>query len=167
MKKQVFCGKLLKVFVERKTMPHGFTFNLEYIRHPGAVAIVPFLSRSEILLIRQYRPAIGKYILEVPAGTLDRKESLSACAKREMIEETGYSAGVLARLGAIYTTPGFTTEKIHIFKAGRLKYVGRVHQKDELITIVKMPVKSLPLKVRRGLIVDSKTIAALAMSGLI
>ncbi len=167
MKKLVFDGKLLKLFVEKKTMPHGFVLNMEYIKHPGAVAVVPFLSRDTIVLIKQYRPVISRYIFEIPAGTLDNGEGLLHCVKREMIEEIGYRAKRIEKLGAIYTTPGFTTERIHIFKATGLSFVGRRHEPDECIETVKTRVSSLPAMVARGKIIDSKTVAGLALCGLI
>src|SRR4030043_489937 len=117
-KKSIFKGKiLLDVHLDNVMLPNGTEVRLECIKHPGAAAIVPFLKDDEIVLIRQYRPVIDEYIWEIPAGTLHRGESPLKCAKREIEEEIGYRARSLKYLGGIYTTPGFTNEFIHLYRA--------------------------------------------------
>src|ERR1700685_4147528 len=101
-------------------LPNGRTIRITFINHPGAVIIAPFLNKNTVVMMRQFRPALKKYIYELPAGTLDPNETIAACARRELLEETGFKTRKLTKLGAIYPVPGYSTEIIHIFKAGQL-----------------------------------------------
>lgn len=161
----VFKGKLLKVFVRKQRLPNGYLATFETIKHPGAALIVPFLSADKIIILRQLRPVINSYIYELPAGTLGRAESALNCARREIIEETGYSAKKFTFLGKIYPVPGYSTEKIVIYKAEKLKKEKRLAEKDEIIKnhiLTRAEIKKL---FKSGRIVDAKTIAALALCG--
>ena len=115
-RKKVFSGRLLKVFKGTKRLPNGIEAYFEEVDHPGAALIVPFI-KEKIVFIRQYRGVIGKYIWELPAGTLDPGETPYACAKREVEEETGCRVKSLEKVGIIFTTPGYSNEKICVFKA--------------------------------------------------
>ncbi len=160
--KRVFKGKLLKVFVKKLRLPNGYLATYEMIRHPGAALIVPFLAHDKIVMLKQLRPVIDAYIYELPAGTLDKNEPPLSCAKREIVEETGYTAGRFKLLGKIFPVPGYSTEKIFIYKAEGLKKTERLPEDDEVIEthiFSKPQVKKL---FRTGKIVDAKTIAALA-----
>jgi len=133
------------------------------IKHPGAVLIVPFINPNKVVLLRQYRPIVKKFLFEFPAGTLESKEKHLACARRELIEEAGYTATDMKKLGYIYPVPGYSTEKIVIYKASGLRPVKRCPEKDEIIThqvINKARVRRL---FKYGWITDAKTICALAM----
>ncbi|MBP7055594.1 MAG: NUDIX hydrolase [Candidatus Omnitrophica bacterium] len=165
--RRVFSGKLLKVYVMKRKLPHGFTATFEMIRHPGAALIVPILSRDEVIMLRQLRPVIGQYIYEFPAGTLGRNESPRACAAREIMEETGYSAAKLTKLGSIVPVPGYSTERIIIFKAEGLKKVEHIPEKDEVIETLILNRSEVENLFRKGKITDAKTISALAMCGWI
>ncbi len=99
---------------EIKKLPNGNSVQLDLIVHPGAALIVPFLGKDRIILLRQWRAVLNKYLLELPAGTLDKGESILTCAKRELIEETGYASQKMTKLGRIYPVPGYSTEIIHI-----------------------------------------------------
>ena len=160
--KTVFKGKLLKVLVKKVRLPHGYLATYEMIRHPGAALIVPFLGADKIIMLRQLRPVIGKHIYELPAGTLDGSETPLSCARREIVEETGYSAGKFKLLGAIYPVPGYSTEKIFIYKAESLKKKERVPEKDEVIETEIFTRRGIKKLFRSGRIVDAKTISALA-----
>lgn len=165
--KQVFKGKLLKVYVGKEKLPHGYVARFEIIKHPGAALIIPFLSKNKVIMLRQLRPVIGSYIYELPAGTLDKNELPLSCARREIIEETGYSASKFTLLGKIYPVPGYSTERIFIYKAEGLKKQEREMEKDEVIEnriFTRAEVRRL---FKRGKIVDAKTIAALAFCGWI
>lgn len=129
---------MLEMTTEEVTLPDGRRTTLDLIRHPGASAVVPFLSNDEVLLIRQYRYAAGGYIYEVPAGKLDPGEDPLACASRELEEETGWRAGRLEPLGSILTTPGFTDERIHLFAAFEMTAGQTNLDDDELIELVPM-----------------------------
>ena len=163
--KTVFKGRLLKVFVKKVRLPNGYTATFEMISHPGAALIVPIISKDKILMLRQLRPVLNSYIYELPAGTLNKGESPISCARREIIEETGYSAGKLTRLGSIYPVPGYSTEKIHIFKAEGLVSGILKPEKDEVIKTLIVTRKKMKDLIRRGRIVDAKTICGLALAG--
>jgi ADP-ribose pyrophosphatase len=162
-----FKGRLLEVSTKRVRLPNGFIAHVDVVRHIGAVLIVPFVSRDRIAMIRQYRPVIGEYLFELPAGTLGKGEALAACARRELIEETGYSAGRLNRLGAIVPVPGYSTEKIEIYRAEKLTAVGRRAEEDEVIQVMPMSRQGLRRLFRQGKLKDAKTICGLAMAGVL
>jgi len=148
------------VYIEEALLPNGRRVALDVLRHPGAAAVVPFLSPTEVLLIRQYRHATGGTILEVPAGKLDGEDP-AVCAARELEEEAGQRAGRLERLGAIWTTPGFTDEKIHLFAAFDLTPVPQRLESDEVIELVRMPLARALALVWDGEIADAKSALAL------
>ena len=154
-------GVFLEMVTEEVTLPTGRTTTLDVIRHPGASAVLPFLSDDEILLIRQYRYAVGGPIYEVPAGKLDSGEDPAACALRELEEETGYRAARCEPLASIWTTPGFTDERIHLFTARDLVRTSQQLDHDELIEIVPMPFDRALAMVWRGELGDAKSALAL------
>ena len=151
----------LRIDVDDVTLPNGHEIQLHVVRHPGAAAIVPFLSESEVLLIRQYRYAANGVIWEVPAGKLDPGEDPAACAARELVEETGYRAGRLEALGPIWTTPGFTDEQIYLFAGDELEEVGQQLQEDEVIELHPMPLERALAMVWSGELSDAKSALAL------
>jgi ADP-ribose pyrophosphatase len=152
---------MLEMVTEEVTLPNGRTTTLDLIRHPGASAVVPFLGDDEVLLIRQYRYAAGGEIYEVPAGKLDAGEDPETCARRELEEETGYRAGRLEALATIWTTPGFTDERIHLFAARGLEPSAQQLDPDELIELVPMPFARALERVWSGEIADAKSALAL------
>ncbi len=154
-------GFRVRVSSERVALPNGQTLVLDVVRHPGAAAVVPFLSDDEVLLIRQYRHAAGGMILEVPAGKLDDGETPEVCARRELQEEAGQRAGRIEALGWIWTTPGFTDEKIHLFAAFDLAPVPRHLDDDEIIEIVPTSLSRALELVWCGEINDAKSAMAL------
>jgi ADP-ribose pyrophosphatase len=163
--RSVFKGRLIELKAQKIKLPNGHVVNFETISHPGAVLIIPFLSEDKIILLRQLRPVIGKYIYELPAGTLKKGERPALAAKREIVEETGFSAGKLVKAGVIFPVPGYSTEKITIFKATALKEGKFAPEKDEVIAtkiVTKKEVKSL---FKKGKIIDAKTISAFAFCG--
>jgi ADP-ribose pyrophosphatase len=160
--KQVYNGKLLKVFVKEMTLPNGFDVKVEIIKHPGAVLIVPIFDDGRILLIRQFRAAINKYIWEFPAGTLEKGEKPVDCARREIIEETGYKAGKLEKIQEIVPVPGYSTERIIIYKATRLAKVTKKAMADEVISEEIFDREDIAQMLRSGEIIDAKTICALS-----
>ncbi len=160
-RKTVFSGGVLDVGLETHAMPDGRSAVFEIIRHPGGAAVLPVLDDGRVLLIRQFRPAIGQMIYEIPAGRLEDEESAPACAARELQEETGYMAGELLPLGSCWSTVGFTDEKIHLFLARKLKTTEQSLEPDEVIELCPMSVDSALRKVDQGEIMDSKTQLAL------
>ena len=159
-------GRLLTVDVDRIRAPNGRELELEMIRHPGAAAIVPLLSDPHadepfVLLIRQYRYAAGGFIWEVPAGVLDPGEEPATCARRELREETGAEADRLEYLTTIFTTPGFTDERIHLFLATGIRPGRAAPNDDEVIRTEAVPMRRALEMIRDGEIVDGKTVIAL------
>ena len=154
-------GAWLEVVTEAVELPNGATIDLDIVRHPSASAIVPFVSQSEILLIRQYRFATGGTLWEVPAGKLDPGESPEACAARELEEEAGCRAGRLEPLGPMWASPGFTDEKIHLFAAFELTSVPQRLEADEVIEVERMPFSQALDLIWSGELTDAKSQLAL------
>src|ERR1700720_1426017 len=157
----VFAGRRIEVRVDRLRLPGGAEHDFEMIHHPGAAAIVPLFASGEVLMLRQYRYATGGWLLEVPAGTLEPGESPEHCAARELQEETGYRAGALQPLGWIWTTPGFTDERIWLFLATDLAGGRQALERDELLTLERLPLARAAAMAAGGEIVDGKSVAAL------
>jgi ADP-ribose pyrophosphatase len=154
-------GFRVRVNTERVRLPNGRLVELDIVRHPGAAAVVPFVSDDEVLLIRQYRHATGGAILEVPAGKLDAGEEPALCAARELEEEAGRRAGRLVDLGWIWTTPGFTDERIFLFAAFDLETVEASHEEDEHIEPLQVPFDEALDMVWGGELNDAKSALAL------
>ena len=119
-------------------LPNGRTIRITVINHPGAVIIAPFLNKNTVVMMRQFRPALNKYIYELPAGTLDPNETIAACARRELLEETGLLTKKMTKLGSIYPVPGYSTEIIHIFKAEQLTMTQAQPEEYEVIETIPM-----------------------------
>ena len=156
---EIFHGHLLHVFRDEVELPNGNIATREWIKHPGASAIIPLLPDNQIILVRQYRYPVAQVTLEVPAGKLDKPdEDPIICARRELSEETGYTAGKIWKLTTIATTFGFSNEYIHLYAATDLK-PGKIHpDDDEFINTVKMPLTAALHLVETGKIIDSKSI---------
>ena len=168
--KRVYSGKVISVDVDEVRFPDGTTGNLEMVRHSGASAVVPLLDTAkerQVVLIRQYRYAASGYIYEVPAGLLAPDETPEACASRELKEETGYSASVFRKLTTIYTTPGFTDERIHIFAAEQLTPGKSAHEPDEFLELYPVSLSEAVEMVKAGKIADAKTCIALLLTELV
>ena len=159
--KNVYRGRILNLDLETVRLPNGGVCELEIVRHPGAAAVVPVDDEGRVLLVRQYRHATGGWILEVPAGKLDRGETPESCAAREVEEETGYRAGSLVSMGWIWTTPGFTDEKIWLFLARGLTPGRQDLQADEALSVERVPLREAVAMAGRGEIVDAKSVCAL------
>lgn len=157
-------GAQFELVTEPVELPNGRRVDLDLIRHPGAAAVVPFLDKDRILMIRQYRFATGGEILEIPAGKLDPGETPEACAARELLEETGYRAGRLEKLGAIWTSPGFTDEVIHLYSAFDLEAEQQALEPDEIIELVPMPLSEALDSLRNDAIFDGKSATALLLA---
>ena len=160
--KRAYTGKVISLDVDTVRFPDGSTGELEMIRHPGASAVVPFLSdpvgeNPQVLLIRQYRYAADSYLYEIPAGRLNTGEAPRDCAARELKEETGCTADKLEHLLSFYTTPGFTDEKIHLFMATGLVAGETKHEADEFLDLQPMLLSRALEMVEAGEIVDAKT----------
>ena len=166
MRREIYRGRIVDLRVESVTLPNGTVVDLELMHHIGAAAVVAADDRGRVVLIRQYRHAAGGFLWELPAGILaSPDEAPEACAARELREEAGLVAARLRRLGAIFTTPGFCDERIHLFLARDLARGAHGHEADEVITeIAWMPLPDVLAMIRRGEIVDGKTICALHLA---
>lgn len=158
---EIYRGKVVDLGLETVALPNGATVALEIIRHPGAAAVVPIREDGTVILIRQYRHAAGGFIYEVPAGKLSPGEAPEACALRELEEETGLKAGRLEPLLTIYTTPGFTDERIHLFRASDLTPGTQALEGDEILELAEVPLAQALAWIADGTIQDAKTIVAL------
>ncbi|BAJ51180.1 ADP-ribose pyrophosphatase [Candidatus Caldarchaeum subterraneum] len=138
-------------------------FVKEVVVHPGAVAVVPLLNESELVLVEQFRAAVGEVLVEVPAGTLEN-ESPEECAARELEEETGYSAGSLKKIGEFYLAPGYSTELMHVYLAKNLRKTEGRNMPDEKISVITCGLEEAFEMVRSGRIRDAKSIAALSLA---
>lgn len=165
----IYDGRIVNLSLDTVRFPNGTTGELEMIRHSGAAAVLPLLDPPDhpdprILLVQQYRYAAGGPLLEVPAGRPDQPgEDWEVCARRELREETGYSAAAFRYLTAIYTTPGFTDELIHLFLAYDLEPGDTDHDEDEFIELVHLPLSEGVGMAVRGEITDAKTICTLLL----
>ena len=157
-------GKVYSLIRENVTLDNGVTTDVEFIEHPGATAIIPLLNETRVVLLKQYRHALRKYIWEIPAGTRDPRESMINCAKRELIEETGYSADQWHKLAEITPVPGYSNERIHIFLAADLQPAARHLDKDEIINVYEVGFKEILDMIKRGEIQDAKSISGLFLA---
>jgi ADP-ribose pyrophosphatase len=160
--RRIYSGKVISLDIDTVRFPDGSTGELEMIRHPGASAVVPFLSDPlgedpQVLLIRQYRYAADDYVYEIPAGRLNSGEAPEECAARELKEETGCTADKLEHLFSFFTTPGFTDERIHVFLATGLVPGETKHESDEFLEVRPMLLSRALEMVQSGEIVDAKT----------
>ncbi|MFQ5549936.1 MAG: NUDIX hydrolase [Gemmatimonadales bacterium] len=166
--RRAYSGRYINVDVATVRLPKGADAEFEIIRHPGASAVVPLLSGSErdpgVLLLRQYRFAAGGTIWEIPAGVLEPGETPEDCARRELKEETGATADHFDLLVTIFTTPGFTDEKIHLYVASGITPGACSHQTDENIEVEERPMSQVLEMIQDGTIRDGKSIAALLMA---
>lgn len=166
---EVFSGRLLKVQRDHVTLPNGNDTTREYIRHPGAVAIVPVLDDGRVVLVKQCRYPLGTLLWEIPAGKLDHGEAEDPdeCAKRELSEETGYDAAHWQRLVSIATTPGFSDEIIHLYKAWGLQEYAQHTDEDEFIGVQAFLPEQLKKMIAEGELYDAKTLCALYAAKII
>ena len=164
--KRLYSGRIVNLDLDTVRYPDDSVGQLEMLRHPGAAAVVPFLdppggADPRAVLIRQFRHAADGYIWEVPAGRLDGGESPESCAERELEEETGMRARRLERLTTIYTTPGFTDERIHLFLADGLEPGAEHREADEFMELHTLRWSRVLEMIDRGEIVDGKTLVSL------
>jgi len=158
---QVFQGRLIRVRVDRVRLPGGGESSREIVEHNGAVAIVALDGESHVLLVRQFRKAVERTLLEIPAGTLEPGEDPLECAHRELKEETGYAAGKMEHLGGFYSAPGFCAEYLTLYLATDLKPGPSNTEFDEDIELVRLPLSQTPQLIASGAICDAKSIIGL------
>lgn len=154
-------GRMFRVRRDTLKTPNGRETNLEIVEHDGSVVLVPLDNDGNLLFVRQYRPAAGKDLLELPAGTRHGKEPFEECAARELREETGMEAGYLQKVGEFYLVPGYSTEFMAVFLATQLTENTLQADEDEFLQVEKIPIKQTLEMVEQGKLVDAKSLAAL------
>jgi ADP-ribose pyrophosphatase len=163
----VYQGRIFTVQIETLVLPKGHELKAEVIRHPGSVVIIPVTSNATIILVRQYRAPLGRWAWELPAGSLKPGEDIEQAARRECHEETGLIPGRLEKLGAFYPTPGYCDEEMNFFRASELREAGEgddqaAPDEDEDIETRDFAIDEIRRMIADGVIVDLKTLAALA-----
>ncbi len=164
--KRLHTGRIINLDLDHVRFPDGSEGDMEIIRHPGASAVVAFLSDPtgsdpQLLLIKQYRHAADGFIYEVPAGRLDPGEDPATCARRELREETGCTAERVEFLTTMFTTPGFTDEKIHLYMAEGLTFGATGREADEFLTVETVTLSRALQMVKETEIRDAKTALAI------
>lgn len=155
---KIYEGKMLNLRIDTVELPDKKYSKREIVEHPGAVAIVALTNQNEIVLVKQYRKAVERELLEIPAGKLEIGEEPKETAIRELKEETGYTSSKIEYLLEFYTSPGFSNEKIYLFLANELIEGQAEPEKDEYIELVKVKLEDLIDMIDKGEIIDSKTI---------
>ncbi|RCW50565.1 MULTISPECIES: NUDIX hydrolase [unclassified Halanaerobium] len=156
----IYNGNILKLHRDRVEFPDKHSSIREVVEHSGGVAVLAENDEGKLLLIKQYRYPVDEIIYEIPAGKLEIGEKPAECAQRELIEETGYKAENLKEVFNFYTTPGYSTELIYIYKAENLKFVGRDLDPGEYIEVVPKNRSEVKKLFKKGKINDSKTLIA-------
>lgn len=157
-------GRMLKAKHDEVSLPDGNAAFREYVLHPGAVLIVPLLSNGNLVLERQFRYPVGQVFIELPAGKIDPNEDVLATGKRELLEETGYTATNWVSLGLQHPCIGYSNEVIHMFLATDLTSGESALDDGEFLEVFELPFEECLAMVLRGEITDSKTIAALFLT---
>jgi len=158
---EVYRGKLLTVHSDRVRLPDGTESVREHIRHPGAVVMIAALDNGKLLFERQFRYPVGRVFLELPAGKIDAGELPLDTARRELREETGYKARHWLHLGVMHPCIGYSNERIDIFLAHGLVFVGHERDQGEFLEVMELSLSDAMMAVRDGEITDAKTITAL------
>ena len=159
----VHVGRRIRVGIDTVTTATGETIRRDVILHPGAVVILPILDRERIVLLRNHRWVVGETLWEVPAGTLEPNESVEACARRELEEETGYRCERLTPRGFLYASPGVIDEKLHLFIAEGLTPGPSRPEADEQLEAVVVPLAEAIAMCLDGRIKDAKTVTLLLL----
>lgn len=153
-----FEGKVFSVRVETVKLPQNAVGYREIVDHPGGVGIVAITDSNKILLVKQFRKAVEKELIEIPAGKLEKGEAPAECGKRELTEETGYTAGEFISLGAFYPSPGFANEVTYLYLARRLSKGEKNPDEDEFLDVFEFTSDEIYSKIIAGEITDAKTI---------
>ena len=161
--RKIFDGRIVALAIEEHQLPDGRRAEFEVLHHPGGAAVLPLLDDGRVVLIRQFRPALGGMVLEIPAGRLEPNESPETCVRRELVEEVGYRADRVEKLGEMLPAVGFCDERIHLFVATGLCPVPQALEPDEYIEVLPLPLEEALAMVARGDIPDGKTQLALLL----
>jgi ADP-ribose pyrophosphatase len=154
-------GRLFSFEVEDITLPNGRSTEAAIVRHPGSTGIVPLTDDGNVVMTYQYRHAVGEYLLEIPAGTMEQQESPLACAQRELEEETGFTADEWVKMATVHIVPAYSDEVIHVFLARGLRLSHQHLDEDEILQVVEYPWDEVMQLLQEGTITDALTILAL------
>lgn len=161
---RIYQGRLVGLRVDTVELPSGRKTKREIVEHGGVAAIVAIDSENNVLLVRQYRKPVERVLLEIPAGGMEPGEDALVCARRELEEETGFSAERWEELGFFYTSPGFCTEQMHLYLATELRPAENAADDDENIELVRVPLTGVPELIASGEVCDAKSIAGLLIA---
>jgi ADP-ribose pyrophosphatase len=162
--KQIYAGKVFDARLD-EIQEDGVEYSREIVVHHGSAVIVPVFGDGTVALVRQYRHAAGKYLLEIPAGSLNEREDPEAGAIRELEEEIGVKGAKIEKLTEFYVSPGFLTEKMFVFLATELTEVGQKLEDDELLTIERFSFEEVYRRIKAGEIEDAKSMVSLILAG--
>ena len=162
----VYDGKILKLVLKDVLLPNGKTAKREVVAHSGGVGVIALTKDDEILLVKQFRSPYEKTVIEIPAGKKEPGEDPLECGKRELLEETGFTAEKFIPLGELYPSPGYCGEIIHLFLATSLNKSNQNLDEDEFLTVLKIPFSEALDMVMSGEICDSKTMVAILKTAL-
>lgn len=165
--KVIFDGRVIRVEVDDVLLSDGKRSKREVVRHNGGVAVLPFDSDGNIIMVRQWRYPMGRAVLELPAGKLEPNEDPHAAGLRELREETGYSCGKYTSLGVIYASPGYCSEKLYLYMAEELTAGNTEPDEGEILNVEKIPFEDVVKMILNDEIHDSKTIAAVLKAKLL
>jgi ADP-ribose pyrophosphatase len=169
--KRIFEGRIVNLRVDTVELPDGRRATREIVEHKGAVAVVPLLAARgsplgacQVVMVKQYRQPTGEVLIEIPAGTLDSGEDAEACARRELVEEIGYSAGKLTLMFSTYLSPGYSNEMLHTFLAEDLTPAQAPSDEDEFLEVITVNLDEAARMIQTGEIRDAKTVCGLLMA---
>ena len=163
-RRMIHQGRVFQVVTENVTLSNGVTVDMDLVNHPGAAAIVPLSENNQVILLRQYRHAVGGYLWEIPAGTLNQGEDPLTCARRELAEETGFDAKSWRKLGELIPVPGYSNERIHLYLARDLEKAKSDPDADEILEVHSVVWEDAMNMILDGRIQDAKTISSMLMA---
>jgi len=159
----IYKGRIVNLRVDTVLLPNGKNAQREIVEHPGAVVIIPVLDDEKIVMVKQYRAAVGKVLLELPAGTIEKREDPYECAVRELEEETGFTAEKLKPLLTFYPSPGICSEIMYLFMADKLKKSKSSPDPDEFLRSVELEISEIINMINAGRIEDGKTLVGILL----
>ncbi|WZY01217.1 NUDIX hydrolase [Bacillus sp. FSL W7-1360] len=155
--KTLYEGKVIQVDIEEVALPNGKTSTRELVRHPGAVAVIVYTDEGKLVLVEQYRKALEKTLIEIPAGKMEKGEAPLHTAERELVEETGYTADALEYIGSFYTSPGFADECVYLYEAQGVVKGEQNLDEDEFVNVIEVTLEEAEALMAKEKIHDAKT----------